>query len=142
MTALRRTALIAIVTVLSFAAGAAEAGAPVAEGEWTKKSATIEGGWSIVESDGEYSLLLDDQFKTKSAPDLKLFLTARPLADVSGKDATSAAILIAKLDDVRGSQRYRLPEGIDLTRYSTLLLHCEKYAKLWGGAQIRSSKTR
>jgi len=45
--------------------------------------------------------------------------------------------VIAKLTSVQGGQRYPIPGDINLDEYSTLLLHCEKYEKLWGGATIR-----
>ena len=50
---------------------------------------------------------------------------------------TTQAVLIARLDSPRGGQRYRIPDTIDLSQYPTLLLHCEQYSKLWGGATIR-----
>ena len=81
--------------------------------------------------------LSERDFKTKKAPDLKLFLSSRELSSVDGTNATSRAVLIAKLSSVRGAQRYAIPSGVDLDEHSTLLLHCEKYEKLWGGAKIR-----
>lgn len=105
-------------------------------GSWTKKSFAIAGGWSIVEEGGRHYVVLDDAFKTKKAPDLKLFLSKQELGATNGKNATKDAVLIAKLDSERGGQRYALP-AVDLAEYRTLLIHCEKYLKLWGGAPLR-----
>ena len=110
---------------------------PLAEGDWTKKTASISGNWSIVEERGSHFLILSDDFKTKKAPDLKLFLSSRDLSAIDGSNATSQAVFIAKLKNVRGGQRYSIPGDIDLDKHSTLLLHCEKYSKVWGGATIR-----
>ena len=110
---------------------------PLAEGVWTKKTASISGSWSIVEEGGSHFLILSDDFKTKKTPDLKLFLSSQDLSAIDGSNATSQAVFIAKLKSVRGGQRYPIPDDIDLNGHSTLLLHCEKYAKVWGGATIR-----
>ncbi len=110
---------------------------PLAEGKWTKKTASISGSWSIVEEGGSRFLVLSDDFKTKKAPDLKLFLSSRDLSAIDGSNATDHAVLIGKLKTARGGQRYLIQDSIDLDERSTLLLQCEKYAKLWGGATIR-----
>ena len=125
-----------LVFVVAFAS-LSVAAEPLAEGKWTKKTASISGSWSIVEEGGSRFLVLSDDFKTKKAPDLKLFLSSRDLSAIDGSNATSQAVFVAKLKSVRGGQRYPIPDDIDLNEHSTLLLHCEKYAKVWGGATIR-----
>ena len=127
---------LVLVSIVAFASLAVAAG-PLAEGKWTKKTASISGRWSIVEEGGSRFLVLSDDFKTKKAPDLKLFLSSKDLAAVDGSNAPRHAVLIAKLKSARGGQRYPIPGDIDLDEHSTLLLHCEKYEKLWGGATIR-----
>ena len=125
-----------LVFVITFAS-LSVAAQPLAEGTWTKKTASIGGSWSIVEEGGSRFLVLSEDFKTKKAPDLKLFLSTRDLSAIDGSNATSQAVFIAKLKNVRGGQRYSIPGDIDLDKHSTLLLHCEKYSKVWGGATIR-----
>ena len=123
--------------LLTFALAASTVpAAELASGDWTKKSFKIAGSWRIVEEDGQRFLELDAAFKTKKAPDLKLFLSRQALADATGKNATRDALLIAPLDSHQGAQRYKLPD-VELNDYPTLLLHCEKYSKLWGGAPLR-----
>ena len=101
-------------------------------GTWTKKSQKIAGAWKIVETaEGRY-LELDDSFKTRRAPDLKLFLSPLEAGSVNAKNATSGSVLIAKLQKAKGAQRYEIPADIDLDAFQTLVLHCEKYTKLWG----------
>ena len=124
-------ALVVALATLSVAAQ------PLAEGKWTKKTASISGSWSIVEEGGTRFLILSADFKTKKAPDLKLFLSSLDLSVIDGSNATSHAVLIAKLKNVSGGQRYSIPHDINLDKHSTLLLHCEKYSKVWGGAALR-----
>lgn len=129
---LSRSLLFAAALVASLIIVVSDAQAGELGGTWTKKSQSISGSWQIVETaDGHY-LELDDSFKTRRAPDLKLFLSPRAAADVTAQNATSGSVLIAKLDSAKGAQRYKLPADIDIDDFETLVLHCEKYTKLWG----------
>jgi len=33
-------------------------------------------------------------------------------------------------------QEYEIPAGIDIADFASLLVHCEAYSVLWGGAAI------
>lgn len=101
-------------------------------GEWTKISFKIKGTWTIADR----TLTLSDDFKTKGAPDLKLFLSPLAKEDITGNNATEGSVLIAPLKSRKGGQEYRLPDGIDLKNYQSLVLHCEKYSKVWGAADL------
>lgn len=106
------------------------------EGSWTGKTNTISGTWRIVDDGGKKFVVLDDAFKTRKAPDLKLFLTPLGLADVDNHNATRDSALIAQLPEHKGQQKIAIPVSVDLARYKTLIIHCEKYSKLWGGATL------
>lgn len=110
--------------------------AVAAESKWTKKSFAVEGSWSLVENGGKTWLVLDSGFATKKAPDLKLFLSPNRGATLTGKNATEGAILVGKLKSHKGSQRFEIPVGVDLSQYVTLALHCQKYAKLWAVSSL------
>ena len=97
----------------------------ITEGTWTKKSNKIKGSWAIEQrEDGAY-LVLDEDFKTRNAPDLKFMLTNNTVATVNGKNATQDALFIKNLKSTKGTQSYRLPDNYG--DYSTLLLHCEQF---------------
>ena len=119
------------ISTLSLSANAVWANSH-AGGGWNKKSFSIAGNWSI---DGNV-LTLSDDFKTKSAPDLKIFLSTTALAKLNGDNATRNAVLISPLASASGGQQYQLPAGIDLSQFSTIIIHCERYSKLWGGAPL------
>lgn len=106
-------------------------------GTWTKKSFAVAGSWSIIEEGGRRYVELSDDFKTKSAPDLKIFLSTQSVAEVTGKNATRDAVLVGPLPRARGAVRLEIPEGTDLSQFTTLLLHCEQYSKLWAAAPLR-----
>ncbi len=115
----------------------------VARGEWTTKENRIRGGWKIERTDNGVFLVLDDGFRTRNAPDLKFMLTTDRLGNLNNRNAMANATLIAPLRDNRGAQRYRLPAAAvaaldDAENPArTILLHCEQYTKLWGGATIQ-----
>ncbi len=125
---------VLIVTAL-FATALVTSSDAYAEGQggtWTKKSQKIKGAWKIVETAEGRFLELDDAFKTRKAPDLKLFLSPLEAGEVNAKNATSGSVLIAPLKKAKGAQRYELPVDLNLDDYQTLVLHCEAYTKLWG----------
>jgi len=112
------------------------AAAPLRAGTWTKVTASTEGGWRLLEEGGRLVLELDAAFRTKSAPDLVLYLSPRPVAELDGSNVTENALRIAALASAKGAQRYELPAGTDLARYRSLALHCVEYSKLWAKAPL------
>jgi len=107
------------------------------EGVWTKKSFKSAGSWSIVSDDsGKLFVKLSDDFKTRNAPDLKIFLSPQAAADTTGRNATDGALLISPLESNRGAQIYEIPEGTDLDSFSSILIHCQAYSKLWSASDL------
>jgi len=122
--------LLLLTTTLASAAEVA------ASGVWTTKNYEIAGGWRIViDGDGRF-VELDEDFNTKKAPDLKLFLSPLPLADLTDRNATNSAVLIAPLESHHGEARYPIEPGVDLSVFQTVFIHCQRYSKLWGGAAL------
>ncbi|MEO0577024.1 MAG: DM13 domain-containing protein [Pseudomonadota bacterium] len=129
---LTRTLIIVATLIVGAFAVSPNAYAQDADNTWTKRSQKIKGTWQIVETDAGTFLELDDAFKTRNAPDLKLFLSPLAADDVNARNATSGSVLISKLKKAKGAQRYEIPADIDLSQFQTLVLHCEAYTKLWG----------
>ncbi|MEO1235710.1 MAG: DM13 domain-containing protein [Planctomycetota bacterium] len=122
--------------LVALVAGSALAANTLDSGTWTKKSYKAKGSWSIVQDGDTLTIQLDSKFKTKKAPDLKLFLSPKPLGELNGKNATQGSLRIAALKSHKGAQSYTLPAGTDLSDYQTLIIHCEQFSKLWSGASI------
>ncbi len=129
-------AFLLILAAISFHGHASDGGI-VQQGTWTKKTASINGSWRIVEENGRLFLELDEDFKTKKAPDLKAFLSPRPLSGLRGATAIQGATLIGALSSQKGKQRLALPATVNLSDFRSLIIHCEKYDKLWGGAELK-----
>lgn len=131
--------IISVNAIVAAPAAAQEASAETVlhEGAWTKKSFKVSGTWSIIEdADGNRFVKLSDDFKTKNAPDLKIFLSPQAAANTTGKNATEGALLISPLNSNKGGQVYEIPEGTDLDTFSSVLIHCEQYSKLWSAADL------
>jgi len=131
------------VTALS-AVNVAHAAEPVAvamvdtakSGSFEKTSFKIKGNWTIVKENGQTIFRLSEDFKTKNGPDLKLFLSRKSVGNVTGQTATQDAVKLSVLKSNKGSQDYIIPTDIDLSQFSSILIHCEAYSKLWGGANL------
>lgn len=106
------------------------------EGTWVNKQYKINGAWEIEDRDGQTIIKFKDGFKTKGGPDLKVFLSKKDIKDITGKNATADGIFISKLKSKKGDQEYVLPQDIDIDDYASLLIHCEAFSVLWGGANI------
>jgi len=105
-------------------------------GDWTNLGYNAKGTWRIVEEDGQKFVELDDDFRTRSGPDLKLFLTPASVDSVTGRTATDGAVRVAELDSNRGAQRYAIDSDIDLSNYQSIIIHCERFSKLWVGSSL------
>ena len=103
------------------------------------RSITFQGNWKIVQEGEAYFVELADNFKAKKAPDLKLFFSTINAQDISSNNAadTDKSVLIAPLTSYQGTARYPIPPGINPAEYKTLLVHCQKYTKLWGGSPLQ-----
>lgn len=137
---LTRCTLIALAFLaIATAVGSAAAEEIVAQGTWTKKGYVVAGGWSIVAGDEGRRIVLDEKFKTRRAPDLKLFLSPRPIDELGDRNATSDSYRIAELEKHSGRQSYAIPDDVDLTAYRTIIIHCEQYSKLWSAAKLEAA---
>lgn len=105
-------------------------------GSWVEKSYEVEGKWEIVKKGEANVLMFDDDFDTKKAPDLKIFLSKLSYEQVSKKNAISGSALIAELKEYEGKQEFVIPAGIKISEYKTLLIHCQEYGVLWSVSKL------
>ena len=105
-------------------------------GQWAKKTYRASGDWTIYTESGKTYVKLSSDFRTRNAPDLKLFLSPRAAADANGDNATDGSVLILPLSSNRGEQVYEIPASVDLADYKSILIHCERFSKLWSAADL------
>ena len=132
-TRLVSTMLLAFLALVAICSAASAAEYSV----WKNQELKVKGTWSIEQRvDGNY-LVVSDDFKTKKAPDLKFFLTKANYSAVNGNNATDGAVLVAKLKSTKGAAEYKIPSNINVSDYNSLVLHCEKYGKLWASTPLK-----
>ena len=125
--------LFALFAVIPLAAEAQDMASPA--GGFENQEYSIRGGWQIeTRADGRY-LVLSEDFRTRRGPDLKIFLHANSADAVTGDNAADGFFLTA-LDSNRGAQEYRLPDDLDLSAYGSVVIHCERFSKLWGAGNL------
>lgn len=108
----------------------------VAEKDFVKKRYNIEGSAKIETVDGESRLVFSDDFKTKNGPDLKVYISKKPLAALSAQDVDTSAVRLSVLKSNQGAQSYILPAGLNLDEYESIVIQCEAYTVLWGGFDL------
>lgn len=92
----------------------------------------VSGDWKIVKAQGKHYIELADNFKAKSGPDVKIFLSPTKSGSVTGSNATQGSVFVKLITDFEGKARIEIPAGVDITQYQSLVFHCEEYSKLWG----------
>ena len=122
-----------VLGILSIGTASAEG---AKNGTWVDKKYSINGGWSIEKQGEQHVIKFSDDFKTKGGPDLKVFLSPQTIESVTGRTATNDSIMVSVLQQTSGAQEYVLPANIDISQFKSLLIHCEAYSVLWGGANL------
>lgn len=105
-------------------------------GSFEKSSFNIKGDWKIVKENGQTIFRVSEDFKTKNGPDLKLFLSPKTVENATGSTATQDAVRLGVLKSNKGGQDYIIPANVDLSQFGSILIHCEAFSKLWGGANL------
>lgn len=128
--------LIGLFSLIALIPVAAEAQASdTVAGGFENQEYDIRGSWTIeTREDGRY-LVLSEDFRTRRGPDLKIFFSSDSADNVTGDNAADGFFLTA-LDSNRGAQEYRLPEDLDLADYASVVIHCERFSKLWGAGNL------
>ncbi len=104
---------------------------------WSKKNYNVTGNWSIEKVNNKTYLVLHHDFKTSKGPDLKIFVAKKSASTIGKNEAVEKhGIFIANLKSNKGSQRYLIPSTISINNFKSIVIHCEKYTKVWGAAAI------
>jgi hypothetical protein len=113
----------------------------LATGTFKSKDSGIQaaGSFEIVENAGKISLMIKSDFKVSDGPDLYFAFNPLAAAKVTGDNAKTNALRIAKLKSLSGAQSYDLPADFDLDKYPTLVVHCWQYNHLYAAGVVTKS---
>lgn len=127
--------LFSLLALIPVAAYSQDADTGNVMGGFENQEYDIRGTWMIeTREDGRY-LELSEDFRTRRGPDLKIFFSTDSADNVTGDNAADGFFLTA-LDSNRGAQEYRLPDDLDLADYASVVIHCERFSKLWGAGNL------
>ena len=119
------------------ATATAESAAPVAlvGGDFTSRDHPTSGTATVYElADGARVLRFED-LVTDNGPDLKVYLsTAAPDAPATefDEDVVDLGVLAGNL----GDQNYVVPDGVDLSRYRSVVIWCDRFDVAFGAAPL------
>src|SRR5260221_709447 len=88
-------------------------------------------------TDGKRILRLT-HFKTSNGPDVHVVLVATRDAkdDANSLSGNTERIELGKLKGNEGGQNYELPENIDLGKFQTVSIYCERFNAIFGAAAL------
>ena len=110
--------------------------ATVAEGEFVSLEHETIGRALVVETADGRRFLRFEGFETSNGPDLLVYLSTKDADpnDWHGYDADF--IDLGPLKGNVGDQNYRLPEDVDLDRYSTAVIWCRRFTVGFAAADL------
>ncbi|MEO1126693.1 MAG: DM13 domain-containing protein [Cyanobacteria bacterium J06635_15] len=105
-------------------------------GTFIAAAAPTAGGVSIVEEDGHHFLEIDEAFSTTDqAPDLHVLLDPSSVPPETYESFTGY-INLGSLQTVSGTQRYPIPDDIDLAAYQSVVIWCRMANATMGYAPL------
>lgn len=110
--------------------------AELPSGTFIKKKKKLKGAWEVVQRGDKTFIVFADDFRAAKGPDLKIFLSPKSVSDVNGDTAVNGSLRIGELKATKGAQEYEVPAGVNLSDYSSVLVHCEAYSVHWGGGDL------
>ncbi|MEU2518586.1 DM13 domain-containing protein [Streptomyces pseudogriseolus] len=139
-----REALPSVVTPASTPAGAPSASPPprprtLADGELISHEHATSGRVMLVRlADGSHVVRLED-LDTSNGPDLRVLLTDAPVKE--GRAGwhvfdDGAHVSLGKLKGNKGSQNYTVPADVDLSRYTSVSIWCDRFDVSFGAAEL------
>jgi hypothetical protein len=96
-----------------------------------------QGNIRIITHEGKRYLEFDKSFKTDNGPDLFVILHRNrtvPIYGIKEKDYTS----IARLKKTKGTQRYMIPNNVNLADFKSVAVWCRKFNATFGFATLNS----
>ena len=108
-----------------------------AMGNFIRRSHPTEGS-AVVLTDGKESFLRFEDFKTDNGPDLNVYLSTAP-TDAPAGQFDDDFIDLGDLKGNIGSQNYKIPDGVDLDTYSTVVIWCVRFSVIFGAADLAAS---
>nr|WP_255346730.1 DM13 domain-containing protein [Synechococcus sp. PCC 7336] len=79
---------------------------------------------------------MDENFRTDRGPDLFVLLHARDIP--RSYNASDYVVNLGRLERVSGTQRYRVPEDVDIEAFESAVIWCRRFNVTFGYATFGS----
>ena len=112
----------------------------VGEGKFRAVEHPTQGKVNIIEKDGVRYLELSDNFLTDEGPDLKVILHTADTVELKVQEGDY--ISLGALEAFAGSQKYAIPEDVDLSKYQSVAIWCEQFNATFGYAPLGVSSNQ
>lgn len=94
---------------------------------------TTEGAAQIVEVDGQRYLELDEAFRSDSGPDLFVVLHTQAVPESYDSEDY---VNLGRLQSLEGTQRYAIPEDVDIESLKSAVIWCQQFNVTFGYATL------
>jgi hypothetical protein len=89
----------------------------------------------------EKAVFLEPDFTVGPGPDYHVYLVPKETVRSSGDVRDTMYVDLGKLRAFKGSQRYPIPDGVDLASYPSVVIWCQTFSVLISPADIKPAKT-
>ncbi|MDQ0416685.1 hypothetical protein J2Z48_000852 [Croceifilum oryzae] len=80
------------------------------------------------------------EFETDNGPDVKIYLVALPEINKSKEVTKDNFISLGQIKGNKGDQNYEIPDNVDLNKYQTVSIWCERFSVNFASASFKKGK--
>ncbi|MEO1378192.1 MAG: DM13 domain-containing protein [Cyanobacteria bacterium J06635_10] len=108
----------------------------LASGNFVKQEKATSGKAKIVNINGKRYLEFDKAFSTGEGPDVKIILHRNSTIPLNIKEGNY--ITLARIKSFKGTQRYEIPQNVNLANYKSVGIWCEEFNATFGYASLQN----
>ena len=94
-----------------------------------------KGGVSVYEN----TVFLEKDFEVGPGPKFHVYLVPKAMVRESAHVAQTMFVDLGRLRAFKGSQKYAIPTGLDLTKFDSVVIWCEQFKVLISPADLKRS---
>ncbi len=108
-----------------------------ASGNFIDAEHPTKGTASVITENGKKYIQFDEKFKSDNGPDLFVIVHKDDKLPITGiKEADYVSI--APLKSTNGTQKYEIPENVDLAKFKSVAIWCRKFNATFGYAVLKA----
>jgi hypothetical protein len=89
----------------------------------------------------ERAVFLEPDFEVGPGPAFHVYLVPKPSIRSSSDMKDVMFVDLGQLRSFKGSQRYTIPAGVDLAKYPSVIIWCERFGVLISPADLKTAQT-